>query len=217
MIKSFWKTTKPFLIPFIIVWIFLLCVALLTQKTDLHLKINQYHSVFADFFFSHYTEVGGAFVFLVIIVLLFYKYSVALFVFLSQFITFCIIYPLKYIFSIDRPLLAFEKMEIMLHQLEKFFLKDSLSFPSGHTGAAFALFLSLCIFVKSPIVKFLFFIFAALVGYSRVYLSQHFTEDVLGGSAIGVLGVLITYLAFYQKIIQNPKLDKSVRDAVSFA
>jgi membrane-associated phospholipid phosphatase len=37
---------------------------------------------------------------------------------------------------------------------------------------------------------------AALVGFSRIYLAQHFLTDVLAGSLIGVAGgLLCAYLA----------------------
>ena len=32
---------------------------------------------------------------------------------------------------------------------------------------------------------------ATLGGYSRIYLSQHFLEDVLAGSVIGVASILV--------------------------
>jgi membrane-associated phospholipid phosphatase len=210
--KLFWNQTKPFLIPFIITWAILLCIVLSTDKMSLHLAINQYHSAFGDFFFSYYTHVGGGiFVLLVVAALLFYKYSAALFVLTAQLLTVAIIYPLKHTFAIERPLLLFEQHSINLHYLKDFLLKDSLSFPSGHTGAAFALFLSLTMMVDSRLLKFLFFVLAALVGYSRVYLCQHFTEDVLGGSMIGVLAVLIAYFACWPYLQKHEKLGDSLR------
>ena len=42
-------------------------------------------------------------------------------------------------------------------------------------------------------MKFVFFLIALLVGYSRVYLSQHFFEDVYVGSIIGVSVTLVVY------------------------
>ncbi len=210
--KSFWNATKPFLIPCIICWTILLCITLNTQKIDLHLKINQWHSHITDLFFQYYTHVGGvAFVALVIIILLFYNYADALFVLISQIITILIIYPLKHFFAVNRPLLVFEQQNIFIHQFENFLLKDSLSFPSGHSGAAFALFLSITVLVKSSTLKFIFFILAVLVAYSRVYLSQHFTQDILAGAFIGVLAVLISYLVFYRKIKENSRLNNSLK------
>ena len=36
---------------------------------------------------------------------------------------------------------------------------------------------------------------AILVGYSRIYLSQHFFEDVYAGSIIGVVITIIVYFS----------------------
>lgn len=43
---------------------------------------------------------------------------------------------------------------------------------------------------KQP-VKFTCYLIALLGGFSRIYLSQHFPEDVLVGSIVGVLSTLM--------------------------
>jgi membrane-associated phospholipid phosphatase len=49
---------------------------------------------------------------------------------------------------------------------------------------------------------------ACLVGYSRVYLSQHFLIDAVTGSAIGVIVVLVYY--FYHLKLHGNWLDQSI-------
>lgn len=68
------------------------------------------------------------------------------------------------------------------------------SFPSGHTMAGFALytFLALNIGWKNA-TALLCFLLAAIVGLSRVYLVQHFLEDVYLGSVLGVALALYFY------------------------
>ena len=79
---------------------------------------------------------------------------------------------------------------------------NSFSFPSNHAANTFAAatLLSLC-FRKAT---FLFFVFALIVCYSRVYLKMHYPTDVLGGmifgSAMGFLGYQV-----YSRIIENIK------------
>ena len=68
------------------------------------------------------------------------------------------------------------------------------SFPSGHSTCAFSLYLSLSIIVEKKLLKLFFFIIALLVALSRVYLSQHFFEDIYAGSIIGVLITLLVFL-----------------------
>ncbi len=60
------------------------------------------------------------------------------------------------------------------------------SFPSGHTSLAFATAASLSIQCKKWYVTVPAYIWAASVGYSRMYLGVHYPSDILGGAAVGV-------------------------------
>lgn len=66
------------------------------------------------------------------------------------------------------------------------------SFPSGHTGSAFAaavvMFLGLPKKYGIPIL-----VFACLMGLSRLYVGVHYPSDVLGGALIGTGIALFTY------------------------
>jgi len=78
------------------------------------------------------------------------------------------------------------------------------SFPSGHTTSFFALFFALSILASQAIeqrsyfVQLLFFILAALGGYSRIYLSQHFAADVFAGILVGTLITVLCYAILYR-------------------
>jgi membrane-associated phospholipid phosphatase len=73
------------------------------------------------------------------------------------------------------------------------------SFPSGHTGAAFALYVGLAVIVfwntKNLFVRALAVIAAVLlplsVAISRLYRGMHYFSDVLVGAVLGVLCVVI--------------------------
>ena len=82
----------------------------------------------------------------------------------------------------------------------------SNSFPSGHTATAFCMFTLLALFVPQRGWKILFFMLACLVGFSRLYLLQHYFNDVYTGFLIGLLSALIVYFFFYQKILNRKKL-----------
>ncbi len=62
---------------------------------------------------------------------------------------------------------------------------DSWSFPSSHATNIFceATIVSLLYPRAAPVA----YLFASLVGYSRIYLGVHYPFDVLGGAAIGLL------------------------------
>ena len=71
------------------------------------------------------------------------------------------------------------------------------SLPSGHTMAAFAFFslMAFCIRDKR-LGAVLAFLAALLTGLSRIYLVQHFEEDVLLGAVLGVLLAAVFYHLF---------------------
>lgn len=105
-----------------------------------------------------------------------------------------IIFLAKKYFNKPRPLLCFEKGQV--HTVP--WLQDltNNSFPSGHTFAAFGLCTILAILLPKPQKSWslLFFLVAALCGYSRMYLGQHFFQDVYAGSLLGVLFTAIIYI-----------------------
>ncbi|HNZ86045.1 MAG TPA: phosphatase PAP2 family protein [Paludibacteraceae bacterium] len=83
-----------------------------------------------------------------------------------------------------------------LHTIDGVRLHAWNSFPSGHTMTAFAFFLSLALIVKNQLLKFFFFAMSLLVGFSRIYLNQHFLEDTLAGSLLAVVIALTMYPFF---------------------
>ncbi len=68
--------------------------------------------------------------------------------------------------------------------------ESDMSFPSGHTTAAFASMVPLFVLCNKK-TSWLALLFAFMMGISRIYLVVHFPSDVLGGLIVGtVAGIL---------------------------
>ena len=62
------------------------------------------------------------------------------------------------------------------------------SFPSGHVSVAFSTATSLALITKKWYVTVPAFVWASGVGYSRMYLGQHYPSDVIAGAITGAAG-----------------------------
>lgn len=100
-----------------------------------------------------------------------------------------------------RPI-SLEAQGIALHKINGVYMNLVHSFPSGHTATAFAAALVLASVMQNRLSAVLLPLVAFLVGYSRVYLAQHYVTDVLGGIAIGIITGLLS-LWLYARIENN--------------
>ncbi len=209
MIK-FIKNNSYFYIPYLLFFIVSTVLLSSYSKKDIHLFINNLNCQFGDYFFKYFTHLGdGIIIAVLILVLLFIKYRYSIILVFSILSSTIVVQAFKrYILpDIVRPIVYFHN-ESPLHIVEGVDVHTAHSFPSGHTATAFTIFLLLAIISNKNYLKLMFFATAFLVGYSRIYLSQHFLSDVYAGSIIAV--VLTTIYGYWIGNWKNPNLDLSI-------
>lgn len=174
-------------------------------KEDFFLLLNSSRNQIADRVFYYATMLGEwpLIVFVLLYTALFHlnKIHKAAIIFI---LTGLFSYVLKqHVFiGMKRPLSYFEEGMVFTQQgIENSFYN---SFPSGHTLTAFTglFFLNLLSNTRS-FRSYLLGVLAVLAAYSRIYNGQHFAEDVLVGSC---LGILISYLIY--TFVPDLKLNK---------
>jgi membrane-associated phospholipid phosphatase len=189
-------------------------IILLTQdKVEIHLAINSVHNSFLDVFFKYWTYIGDGIVAPIIVVLLgVYSFKK------NRFSTFAVGFGSLIMAGILSQFLKRVFFEGALRPsgfigAENLYLVPGVeahtihSFPSGHTTAGFAFmaFIACLFFTKHKVMQVILALVAVLIGYSRMYLSQHFLEDAVFGGVIG----LVCFLASYT-LMKNIPLGKSL-------
>ncbi|MEN0002491.1 MAG: phosphatase PAP2 family protein [Bacteroidota bacterium] len=198
-------------------WFFLLCLLYLLIVAGLIIVLDKgegiyffsdHRSYFGDIFFTYGTQLGEEKGYFAILgIFLCYRYRYALVLPLIGLSVSIVSFSLKKIFAAPRPFAYFSDLDLMdqIQVVEGIVLNAGpTSFPSGHTMSGFTLltYAALC----SPWKRFtgpLFAVIAIIVGISRVYLVQHFLEDILAGALLGILLGILWY-AIVQKYPPTP-------------
>ncbi len=178
----------------------------ITGKAAAFISLNAYHPFLLNVFFINYTFMGdGIFALCLIAAILFYykRKQQGLALLYSFLISGLIVQVIKNLVDSPRPKLFFEAGQY-LHFIDGVSLANNSSFPSGHTATAFAIATVMVLTMKNKSWQLLILIAAVLVGYSRIYLAQHFLLDVMIGVLIGsTSGLLAVYLATNVKGIKR--------------
>ncbi|MCU0321604.1 MAG: phosphatase PAP2 family protein [Chitinophagaceae bacterium] len=178
-------------------------------KNEFFLLLNNNYGTTADIFFTIFTYLGDGAIWAVLL-FVFIKYSkqnipllIAAFVICTLLVQVC-----KYVIIPDafRPIKAIAATHL-IHIVKGMEPHETASFPSGHTSAAFSFFLIGCLLIHKKWIVPIGFIYAILVGYSRVCLAQHFPFDVAAGMLVGIITVGLSILI--QQWLNKKKLIKS--------
>ncbi len=212
--KKIVQQNIAFLLPYLLFLIVAGAFLYIFPKGEAHLMINQCRYELCDHFFYLATYLGDGIAAAILTAsLLFVRYRYAFFVGISNIIASAITQTLKHTIFADqvRPAKYFEGVAELklIPWVENYFYN---SFPSGHTTTAFTTLFCLSLLTENKLLKFLFFVTALLIGFSRVYLSQHFLSDVYAGSLIGVFVAMFIYLFIIQseRVRKNSWLDGSL-------
>ena len=178
-------------------------------KAASFVDLNAYHRTTLDTIFIWVTFLGnGVFSIVVFVIFLLQRrWSHASQVMLAFLLSALIAQILKNLFSMPRPKQFFAPGQYH-YFIEGVTGLGFASFPSGHTTSVFALATLLAIFTKNPKAKIAFLLSGIAVGYSRIYLGQHFLGDVLMGSCIGTLTALLVHWLFVERLQSFPLFAK---------
>jgi membrane-associated phospholipid phosphatase len=175
-------------------------------KTVCSFPLEAYHSFWLNVFFINFTFIGdGIFVLCLIALVYFYfKNKKLAFTLLYSFLVSGIaVQIIKNLAGASTPRLFFEAGQY-LNFLNAVTPANNASFPSGHTATVFAIATVLVLMLKNKNWQIPIFFVAVLVGYTRIYLAQHFLIDVIIGAFIGtVSGVLSYHLVIHAKGIKS--------------
>lgn len=124
----------------------------------------------------------------------------------AVFTAFAVARLFKHLLYRPRPYVHYrELIETGRYKLNALFelLMNESSFPSGHTAAVFALAAVLvCMYGR----RFAgFYLLAAFIGFTRIYVGVHFPSDVLAGAVIGILTGCLSWRFLKGRSLGVPK------------
>jgi membrane-associated phospholipid phosphatase len=179
-----------FFIPYLILICGCLIIKLLYSRETIYFAVNAIHNTSADLIAPYITAAGaGLTVVILSAIIALFNYRKAFLLATSYGVTAIIAQIIKHLINAPRPKLYFTDQLDKIYFVEGVEIYSHNSFPSGHTVTAFSAAVVLTYLAKNKNWGVLFLLAAITIGYSRMYLSEHFFEDVTVGS---VLGVLIT-------------------------
>ncbi|QEM11955.1 phosphatase PAP2 family protein [Mucilaginibacter rubeus] len=211
-IKDVLYRIRPFFILYLILLATCLTIKLLYSRETIFFTVNSWNQPWLDAIEPYITDIGdGTTAVVLSLFMLLFSYRSWLLLASSYAITSIVAQILKYIYIAPRPKLYFESQWSRVHTVEGVYILEKYSFPSGHTVSAFSAALVITYLCKNKGWGSPALFVAIMVGYSRMYLTEHFYEDVLAGSAIGVF-VTIFWLTWLdgKQFIQSAKWNRGL-------
>lgn len=171
------------------------------DKLLLHAALNSYHPPVLDVIASYLTHLADGWVPALIALALLLTKDVRSFLMvgLSAGLSALIVQFLKRMIfgEWDRPFMYKDDLGDMgwVIGIE---MNHHFSFPSGHSTAAFSTCMAVAIIVAQVRWSIILALAAAVLAFTRVYLSQHFLIDIAAGALIGSASATIIYFILYK-------------------
>jgi membrane-associated phospholipid phosphatase len=183
--------------------IVLFIVNSLLGSEQIFLLLNNNYGSFADASFAFITHLGEEAVWVILFIwVIFFRRQFLPLLVMALIISTILVQGLKNgLPEQARPSKAIANMNLV-HTVKGVNLHTINSFPSGHTTAAFTVCLIACLLIHKRWIIPVAFIYALAVGYSRIYLAQHFPKDVAGGMLIAVITACFS-VALQQLIVNK--------------
>ncbi|GAB4000533.1 phosphatase PAP2 family protein [Spirosoma daeguense] len=206
MLLEVLRKNRVFFIPYAFLLVVVGILQINYSQEQLMQWVNVRNSLAADWIFPYITYMGdGAFYVVVCLALLAYNRRIGFMAFASFALSSLTSLFLKTVVfpNSPRPLRYFEHSTFEYHIIKDLDIYSYNSFPSGHTTTAFAMFVLLAFLDKNKRRGWIFLLLGAITGYSRVYLFQHFVEDVYVGSLVGTISSLLIYVLLWPWVIKK--------------
>jgi membrane-associated phospholipid phosphatase len=179
---------RPFFLLYLIVLCACLVIKLIYTREQIFFAVNGWNSPWADYIEPYMTDLGDGLTAVTLsLVFLLFSYRKFLLLASSYLLTGFVAQVIKYFADAPRPSLYFKDQWAPVHTVKGVEILTYNSFPSGHTTSAFSAAVVLAYLATKKGWGIPALLIAILIGYSRMYLTEHFFEDVIGGSAIGVI------------------------------
>ncbi|MDB5124126.1 MAG: bcrC [Mucilaginibacter sp.] len=211
-IKGVLQQIRVFFILYIILLAICLVIKLVFTKDEIYFAVNTRHTDLLDNIEPYITDLGNGWA-IVILAAFFtlYNYRIAFLTATTFVITSLAVQLAKFIFDAPRPKLYFKDQVSKLHFVKGIEILSHNSFPSGHTLTAFATGVLFTYLLKNKNWAILLLFYGVMVGFSRMYLSEHFFEDVIAGSVLGVsVAILWIWWIDSRKFINTPKWNRGL-------
>lgn len=185
------KKVWLFLLPYLAILLVCLIVKISYSREQIYFAVNHLHTNLGDSLAPWLTDLGNGFALIILALIVgLFSYRKSFLLLTGYAVTSLTAQALKFLFDMPRPYLYFHTQLNKMHLVKGVIMLSYHSFPSGHTVTAFSACLTLAYFIRNKYWHLLLLVLAMLIGYSRMYLSEHFFEDVTAGSVIGVFVTL---------------------------